>query len=119
MIRMMIMKALLLIGLPLLLLSSCNDNEPTGNSSGAYLVRVVNSRTDTIAVIIGPADYGTVLPNDTSNYKEVYGGENEIRLNGQIFVGSPVEFGNGLANTCRWTYKFEPGTYGFRLDNCN
>jgi hypothetical protein len=114
-----IMEVFVLIGVPLLLLSSCSDNEPTGNSSGVYLVRVVNSRTDTIAVTIGPADYGTVLPNDTTNYKEVYGGENEVRLNGQVFVGSPVEFGNGLANTCRWTYEFDPGTYGFRLDNCN
>ncbi len=111
-------QGLMIISLPILLISSCNDSDPFGSSSGVYLVRVVNSRTASITVTIGPGNYGTIAPNDTTNYKEVNEGENEIRLNGEIFQGSPAEFGTG-PGTCRWTYEFGTDHFGFGLDDCD
>ncbi len=108
----------MIISLPLLLISSCNDNDPAGSSSGVYLVRVVNSRTDPITVVIGPANYGTIASNDTTDYKEVREGDNEILLNGEVFEGSPANFGTG-PGTCRWTYEFGKDNYGFGLDDCS
>ncbi len=107
-----------LISLLVMLISSCSNNDPFGSSSGVYLVRVVNSRTASITVTIGPANYGTIAPNDTTAYKEVNEGENEIRLNGEIFQGSPAEVGTGPGN-CRWTYEFGTDQFGFGLDDCD
>jgi len=108
----------IIISLFPLLISSCKDNDPFGSSSGVYLVRVVNSRTASITVTIGPASYGTIAPNDTTSYKEVNEGENEIRLDGEIFEGSPAEFGTGPGN-CQWTYEFGTDHFGFGLDDCD
>ena len=108
----------ILISLLVMLISSCSNSDPFGSSSGVYLVRVVNSRTVSITVTIGPANYGTIAPNDTTNYQEVNEGENEIRLNGEAFQGSPAEFGTG-PGTCRWTYEFGTDKFGFGLDDCD
>ncbi len=67
----------ILISLLVMLVSSCSNSDPFGSSSGVYLVRVVNSLPASITVTIGPANYGTIAPNDTTNYQEVNGGENE------------------------------------------
>jgi len=117
MTKFIIKHGLMIISLPLLLISSCNDSDPFG-SSGVYLVRVVNSLPASITVTIGPANYGTIAPNDTTNYQEVNEGENEVRLNGQVFQGSPAEFGTG-PGTCRWTYEFGVDQFGFGLDDCD
>ena len=112
------MQGLLIISLPLLLISLLNCNDPAGSSSGTYLVRVINSRTDPITVVIGPANYGTIASNDTTDYKEVNEGDNEILLNEEVFERSPANFGTG-PNNCRWTYEFGENFSGFALDDCN
>ena len=117
MTKIIITRGLLMVGLPLLILSSCKSNEPTMSEPGLYLVRVANLRADTISVVIGPADYGAIAPNDTTDYKEVNEGENTVWLDGQVFQGSPVEFGTGPIR-CRWTYVFDPGSWGFGWDGC-
>ncbi len=108
----------ILISLLVMPISSCSNSDPFGSSPGVYLVRVVNSRTTSITVTIGPASYGTIAPNDTTNYKEVNDGENEGRLNGQVFQGSPAKFGTG-PGACRWTYEFGTDHFGFGLDDCD
>jgi len=118
MIKLIRIFGLMIISLHLLFISGCKDSDPFGSSSGTYLVRVVNSQAAPIAVIIGPANYGTIAPNDTTAYREVNEGENEIRLNGVIFQGSPAEFGTG-PGTCRWTYEFGTDHFGFGLDDCD
>lgn len=108
---------IMLIGLSLFIISGCSSNEPTGNASGTYMVRVINAQADTISIVIGPADYGAIAPNDTSDYKEVNEGENTVWVNGQVFEGSPANFGNGPIH-CRWTVTFgQPWHYD--LDGCH
>ena len=105
---------------PLFFAFSCGNNgvsNGSGNGSG-HLVRVVNLRPSPITVTIGPATYEAIAPNDTTAYMEVNEGENEIVLNGEMFEGSPAEFGTGLGS-CRWTYEFGTGHWGFEVDECD
>ena len=78
-----------ILGWTLLVTLGCGD-DPFGNSSGVYLVRVLNSIAEPISVVIGPANYGSILSNDTTEYMRVSEGDNEIRLNGEVFQGSPA-----------------------------
>ena len=95
----------------------CGDDDPFGNSSGVYLVRVLNSMPEPISVVIGPADYGSILSNDTTDYRRVNEGDNEILLNGEVFQGSPVEFAVGLPGTHHWAYEFGENSWGFFADD--
>lgn len=115
---MIIIQRFIAAGFLLFLISSCSADNPIEGSSGVYFVRVVNERPDSIAVIIGPADYGTIAPNDTTVYMKVDDGDNTIWLNGNVFEGSPAKFGTGIPNTCRWTFVFD-ASWHFSLDYCN
>jgi hypothetical protein len=105
--------------LAFLLLAGCNGSSPTESASDNYRVRVINERADTIAVIIGPADYGTIAPGDTTMYMKVHEGDNVVLLNGEVAAGSPAHFGTGSSIACRWTYEFEEFGYGFGWDGCD
>ena len=117
MIKFSRMLGFMIISLILLLILSCNDNDPFGSSSGVYLVRVINSQPEPIAVIIGPANYGSIASNDTTDYMQVNEGENKILLNGEVFKGSPAEFAVGLPGTHHWTYEFGENSWWFISDD--
>ena len=117
MIKFTRMPGFIIISLILLLISSCNDNDPFGSSSGVYLVRVTNSLPEPIVVIIGPANYGSIASKETTGYMQVSEGENKILLNGEVFKGSPAEFAVGFPGTHRWTYEFGENSWGFISDD--
>ena len=69
------MKKLLLL---VLLVVGCNNPtgiEDTGSNSN-FMVRVTNGKQENITVIIGPADFGSISPSDTTDYKTVNVGDN-------------------------------------------
>jgi hypothetical protein len=105
--------------LAFLLVAGCNSSNPTERNPDNYRVRVINGRADTFTVVIGPADYGTIAPGDTTAYLNVYEGSNVVQVNGQIASGSPVHFGSGSQIPCRWTYTFQEGGSGFAWDGCD
>ena len=107
----------MIFGCTLLATSGCGGDDPFGNSSGVYLVRVLNSIPEPISVVIGPANYGSILSDDTTEYMRVNEGDNEIRLNGEVFQGSPVEFAVDLPGTHHWTYEFGENSWGFVADD--
>jgi hypothetical protein len=88
-----------------------------GGDSAQYLVRVENSRAVAITVRIGPADYGSVAPQTTTDYKEVSEGENVVLVSGVESPNSPASFGEGLTGTHRWTYFFREDSEGFSTDD--
>jgi hypothetical protein len=97
----------------------CKDANSVGSPSAYFLVRVVSTQADTIAVVIGPADFGSIPPGDTTIYRNVYEGNNVVLLNGEVSPHSPANFGHGSYAVCRWTYVFADGGAGFFLDNCD
>jgi hypothetical protein len=101
----------------LLATSSCGGDNPFGNQPGVYLVRVLNSFPDAITVTIGPANYGSIAPNQTTAYMQVANGDNQVLLNGQVFQASPAEFADGFPGTLRWTYEFGEDSWGFSSDD--
>ena len=83
--------------------------------SSDFLVRVTNNREEDITVIIGPADFGVIAPLDTTEYKAVNSGDNDLYLNGELHQGSPVNFGTGSIGG-HWIYHFSEFGYGFHMD---
>lgn len=94
---------LVLAGLSLTI--ACGDSAPTGEST-QYLVRVRNLRAAAITVQIGPADYGTVAPQTTTDYEAVDEGDNTVLVNGSEAALSPANFAEGLPGIHHWTYSF-------------
>ena len=85
--------------------------------STQFLVRVENMRASSITVQIGPADYGSVVPQTTTDYKQVNEGDNIVLVDGVESPGSPASFGEGLTGTHRWTYFFVEDGEGFATDD--
>ena len=70
-----------------------------------------------ISVIIGPADYGEIAPADTTEYKRVNPGDNDVYLNGELSYGSPARFGSGnMGLVYYYTYYFNEHGEGFSWD---
>ena len=114
------MKKLLLIGLSfLLLIVGCDKKTVEVNLFGSdyndFLVRVTNNREEDITVIIGPADFGVIAPLDTTEYKAVNSGDNDLYLNGEIHQNSPVSFGTGSWGG-HWIYYFSEYGSGFYME---
>ena len=85
------------------------------DSSSEFLVRVTNNREEDITVIIGPADFGVIAPLDTTEYKAVNSGNNDLYLNGEIHQNSPVSFGTGSWGG-HWIYYFSESGSGFYME---
>ncbi len=83
--------------------------------SSDFLVRVTNNREEDITVIIGPADFGVIAPLDTTEYKAVNSGDNDLYLNGGIHQNSPVSFGTGSWGG-HWLYYFSEYGSGFYME---
>jgi len=77
------MKKLLLIAL---LIVGCDNSTEPEEFNSSFNVRVLNSMSDTIKVVISLANYGLIAPDDTSVYKSIYMGENEVYLNDSLFT---------------------------------
>ena len=111
------MKKLLLV---VLLIVGCDKKTVEVNPFGSeyssdFLVRVTNNREEDITVIIGPADFGVIAPLDTTEYKAVNSGNNDLYLNGEIHQNSPVSFGTGSWGG-HWIYYFCEYGSGFYME---
>ena len=99
-----------------LLLYSCDKDENV--TSGGLNVRVINLTENSIAVTIGPSDYGSVIPNDTTDFMPVNVGDNDIYLNTELFL---VEsFSTSITGDCQQYYTFrfnEGGGYSNNWEN--
>jgi hypothetical protein len=101
---------------PLVVLVTLSTTVACGSST-EYLVRVQNLRAAAITVQIGPADYGSVAPQATTDYQRVNEGDNTMLVNGVESARSPVSFGEGLSGAHHWTYTFEESGEGFVSDD--
>ena len=115
------MKKYLFLIISIVLFFSCEDkknNSDELNNSGGLNVKVINLTQDAISVAIGPSDYGTIIPNDTTDYMSVNTGDNEIYLNTELFL---VEsFSTSITGDCQqyYTYRFiEGGGYSYNWEN--
>ncbi len=90
----------------------------TSESGADIRVRVVNERPAAISVVIGPAKYGSILPGDTTPYRRVREGDNEVWVDGELSEDSPAHFATGTVD-CRWTYVFTIGGSGYGIDRCD
>ena len=106
------MKKLLLIAL---LIVGCDKKTVEIDYSSDFLVRVTNNREEDITVIIGPADFGVIAPLDTTEYKAVNSGDNDLYLNGEIHQNSPVSFGTGSWGG-HWIYYFSEYGSGSHME---
>ncbi len=105
----------IIITISIVLFFACEDKK---NNSGGLNVRVINLKQNTISVTIGPSDYGSVIPNDTTDYMPVNIGDNEIYLNTELFF---VEsFSTSITGDCQqyYTYRFtEDGGFSYNWEN--
>ena len=117
------MKKLLLI---VLLIVGCgsnskgkNDNIPNDDSN--IMVRVINKRSDSTKTVIGSTDYGIIASRDTSEYKTVLEGYNDIYLNDEYFrqfefminESNPNPITSGILY---YTFTFREYGYAYRMD---
>ena len=101
---------------PLVMLFTLSMTVACGSST-EYLVRVQNLRAAAITVQIGPADYGSVAPQTTTDYQRVNASDNTVLVDGVESANSPVGFGQGLSGAHHWTYTFEENGEGFVTDD--
>ena len=105
-------KILLLIVTLLFLFVGCEDGKETSGglyALGGLNVRVINLTENSITVIIGPSDYGSIISNDTTDYMPVNVGDNDIHLNSELFL---VEsFSTSITGNCQqyYTFRFTDG----------
>ena len=91
-------------------LNDCDRNKGISHNS-------INKHQENITVIIGPADYGIISPQDTTEYQTVNPGDNNVYLNGELSNASPVYFGSGNMETVGyWTYYFNDFGEGHSMD---
>ena len=110
------MKKLLLIALLIVGCDKDSDGNPFGSDySSEFLVRGTNNREEDITVIIGPADFGVIAPLDTTEYKAVNSGDNDLYFNGEVHQNSPVSFGTGSWGG-HWLYYFSEYGSGFYME---
>ena len=74
----------------LLLIVGCGSNskgknDNITNDDKNIMVRVINKRSDSTKTVIGSTDYGIIASRDTSVYKSVAAGNNDIYLNDEYF----------------------------------
>ena len=110
----------LLLTLPLLLWIGCEDKDTINVDpiAGGLKVRVINLTENSITVIIGPSDYGSIISNDTTDYMPVNVGDNNIYLNTELF--SVESFSTLITGDCQYyyTYRFnEGGGYSYNWEN--
>ena len=75
-----------LILLSILLIVGCDNSTEPEEFNSSFNVRILNNMSDTIKVVISLANYGLIAPDDTSIYKSIYMGENEVYLNDSLFT---------------------------------
>ena len=98
--------------------SSDNGNSTGPQEFDSFLnVRIKNETNDTLKVVIGPADFGFLAPNDSTDYMPVYKGDNGVYVNDTLHVSSPASFATGdWSCEMYWTFTFGDGGYGYSAD---
>lgn len=99
----------------------CGDYSDSSPGHRNYLVRIQNQTEGrTFTVMVGPADYGEVGPQEVTEYFRVNEGENTVTINGE-----PQErfawFGQNLQSEHRWTLSVtlhqDEITWGYSTDD--
>jgi len=109
-----------LILLSILLIVGCNSNSKEinnkdPNDDSNIMVRVINKRSDSTKTIIGSTNYGIIASRDTSDYKSVQIGNNDIYLNDEYIRQSL--FSENQPNTIIYfTYILRKSGHGIRMD---
>ncbi len=104
----------------LLLIVGCNSNSKEinnkdPNDDSNIMVRVINKRSDSTKTIIGSTNYGIIASRDTSDYKSVQIGNNDIYLNDEYNRQSL--FSENQPNTIIYfTYILRKSGHSIRMD---
>ena len=90
-----------------------NDNIPNDDSN--IMVRVINKRSDSTKTVIGSTDYGIIASRDTSKYKTVFEGYNDIYLNDEYFRQHQFMI-DQPSSKIYYTYTIRKSGYALRRD---